>query len=169
MIRPILKCGAAELTRKSAPVTVFDGQLKTLVRDMFETMYDAPGIGLAAVQIGVDMRLVVMDVSGGQELGRQLVLANPELVSQEGVQREEEGCLSIPDFTAIVERPYRVKVAAQDLEGRPIEVEGEGILARALCHEIDHTNGILYLDRISPLKRELIKRKIRKLVKAGEW
>ncbi len=169
MIRPILKYGRPELESNSDPVTVFDEELKTTVRDMLETMYAAPGIGLAAPQIGLNIRLVVIDTSGGQEQGKQLVLVNPEIVEQEGSQKEEEGCLSIPDFSAVVERPYKVKVKAQDVEGNPIEIESEGVLSRVLSHEIDHVNGVLYLDRISFLKRDLIKRKIRKLVRAGEW
>lgn len=152
-----------------SPVVHFDEELRTLVRDMLETMYAAPGVGLAANQIGFDLRLIVIDITGGQEEGQQIILANPEVVYQDGVQREEEGCLSVPDFTAVVERPHKVRVIGQDLEGNSIEKYGEGLLARALCHEIDHINGVLYLDRISAFRRDLIKRKIRKLVKAGEW
>jgi len=157
------------LEKVCSPVVHFDEELRTLVRDMLETMYAAPGVGLAANQIGFDLRLIVIDITGGQEEGQQIILANPEVVYQEGVQREEEGCLSVPDFTAVVERPYKVRVIGQDLEGNSIEKYGEGLLARALCHEIDHINGVLYLDRISAFRRDLIKRKIRKLVKAGEW
>ncbi len=169
MIRPILKLGAPVLEKVCAPVSNFDEELRTLVRDMLETMYAAPGVGLAANQIGVDLQLIVMDTTGGQEEGQQIILANPEIVYQEGSQREEEGCLSIPDFTAVVERPYKVRVIGQDLQGNSYEQYGEGLLARALCHEVDHINGVLYLDRISAFRRDLIKRKIRKLVKAGEW
>jgi len=157
------------LEKVCSPVVHFDEELRTLVRDMLETMYAAPGVGLAANQIGFDLRLIVIDISGGQEEGQQIILANPEVVYQDGVQREEEGCLSVPDFTAVVERPHKVRVIGQDLEGNSIEKYGEGLLARALCHEIDHINGVLYLDRISAFRRDLIKRKIRKLVKAGEW
>ncbi|MGH9340081.1 MAG: peptide deformylase [Acidobacteriota bacterium] len=169
MIRPILTYGAPELEKKSAPILKFDEELKVLARDMLETMYAAPGVGLAAPQIGMNSRLVVIDISAGQEKNAQIVLANPEILEEEGSQKGEEGCLSIPGFTAIVERPYRVRVKAQDLEGNDLEMEGEELLARALCHEIDHLDGILYLDRISVLKRDLIKRKIRKLARAGEW
>jgi len=169
MIRPILKLGEPVLEKVCSPVVHFDEELRTLVRDMLETMYAAPGVGLAANQIGFDLRLIVIDISGGQEEGQQIILANPEVVYQDGVQREEEGCLSVPDFTAVVERPHKVRVIGQDLEGNSIEKYGEGLLARALCHEIDHINGVLYLDRISAFRRDLIKRKIRKLVKAGEW
>jgi peptide deformylase len=169
MIRKILKLGAPELEKACAPVTSFDAALKQLVEDMFETMYSARGVGLAAPQIGVDQRLVVMDVSGGQEEGRQIVMANPEIIAQEGVQRDEEGCLSIPEFTAIVERPYKVTVRAQDIDGQPFEITGEALQARAFCHEIDHINGVLYLDRVSVFRRDLIKRKIKKLIRAGQW
>ncbi len=169
MIRPILKWGAPELEKNCSPVDSFDEELRNTVQDMLETMYDAPGVGLAAPQVGLDQRLIVIDLTGGKEKGHQLVLANPEIVHEEGVQREEEGCLSIPDFTAVVERPYRVRVVGQDVNGREIEVFGEALLARALAHEIDHINGILYLERISPFRREMIKRKIRKLMKAGDW
>jgi peptide deformylase len=169
MIRPILKYGAPELQKVCKPVATFGDELKSLVADMFETMYAAPGIGLAASQIGVDQRVMVMDLTGGQEQGHQIVVVNPEIVHQEGVQREEEGCLSIPDFTAVVERPYKVRVIGQDLEGHYVELYGEELLARAFCHEIDHLNGVLYLDRISAFRRDMIKRKIKKLVKAGEW
>ena len=169
MIRKILRLGAPELEKVCKPVTAFDEALARLVEDMFETMYAAGGVGLAASQIGVDQRLVVMDVSGGQEEGRQIVLVNPEIVAQEGAQREEEGCLSIPDFTAVVERPAKVTVRAHDSNGCPFEMTGEGLLARAFCHEIDHINGVLYLNHLSVFRRDLIKRKIKKLVKAGEW
>ncbi len=169
MIRPILKYGASELELKSQPVQRFDDELKTLVQDLLQTMYAAPGIGLAAPQVGINLRLTVIDISGGEEKGNQMVLVNPELRGQEGSEKGEEGCLSIPGFTALVERPQKVRVAAQDLDGNPIDVEGSDLLARVMCHEIDHLDGVLYIDRISHLKREIIKRKIQKLVRAGEW
>ena len=169
MIRSILKYGAPELQLKSHPVERFDKKLKTLARDMLQTMYAAPGIGLAAPQVGINLRLTVIDISSGEEKGHQMVLVNPEITGQEGSEKGEEGCLSIPGFTALVERPQQVRVAAQDLDGNPIEVEGSDLLARAICHEIDHLDGILYVDRVSRLKRDLIKRKIQKLVRAGEW
>lgn len=169
MVRTILTYGAPELQTECSPVTHFDQKIKTLAQDLLETMYAAPGIGLAAPQVGVDSRLIVIDLSGGQEAGNQIVFANPVITEKEGSQKDEEGCLSIPGFTAIVERPSKVHVAGQDLEGNPQDVDAEGLLARALCHEIDHLDGILYLDHISPLKRDLIRRKIRKLVRAGEW
>ena len=169
MIRPILKYGAPELQTKSTSIDRVDEEIKTLAQDMLETMYAAPGIGLAAPQVGVNLRLIVLDISGGEETGHQIILTNPEVTEQEGTQEAEEGCLSVPGFTALVERPSRVHVIAQDLEGSPLEIDAEGLLARALCHEIDHLDGILYLNRLSLLKRDLIKRKIRKLIRAGEW
>jgi peptide deformylase len=169
MIRDILTYGAPQLEKNCAPVERFDEDLRMIVQDMFETMYAAPGIGLAAPQIGLDMRLIVIDLTGGQSAGKQIVMANPEIVEESGTQKEEEGCLSIPGLTAVVERPMLVKVKGRDLEGKEIEMQGEGLLARAFCHEIDHINGVLYLNRLSPWKRDSLRRKIRKLVKAGEW
>ncbi len=169
MIRPILKYGAPELEIKSTAVTRFDEEIKTLAEDLLETMYSAPGIGLAAPQVGVNLRLMVIDITGGEENGHQIIFTNPEITEQEGTEEAEEGCLSIPGFTALIERPSKVHVVGQDLEGNPQELDAEGVLARAVCHEIDHLNGILYLDHASVLKRDLIKRKIRKLIRAGEW
>ncbi len=169
MIRPILKYGAPELETKSPSITRFDEEIKTLAEDMLETMYAAPGVGLAAPQVGVNLRLMVIDITGGEEQGHQIVFTNPEITEKEGTEEAEEGCLSIPGFTAVVERPSKIHVVGQDVEGHPQELDAEGILARAVCHEIDHLDGILYLDRTSVLKRDLIKRKIRKLVRAGEW
>ncbi len=169
MIRPILKYGAPELEIKSTAVTRFDEEIKTLAEDLLETMYSAPGIGLAAPQVGVNLRLMVIDITGGEENGHQIIFTNPEITEQEGTEEAEEGCLSIPGFTALIERPSKVHVVGQDLEGNPQELDAEGVLARAVCHEIDHLKGILYLDHASVLKRDLIKRKIRKLIRAGEW
>jgi peptide deformylase len=169
MIRPILKYGAPELETKSTPITRVDEEIKTLAEDMLETMYAAPGIGLAAPQVGVNLRLMVIDITGGEEQGHQIVFTNPEITEQEGTQEAEDGCLSVPGFAAVVERPGKVHVVGQDLEGNSQELDAEGLLARAVCHEIDHLDGILYLDRTSVLKRDLIKRKIRKLIRAGEW
>ena len=169
MIRPILKFGAAELQRESEPVETFDGKLRDLARDMLETMYAAPGIGLAAPQVGVNLRLLVVDISAGDEKGNQIVLVNPEILEAEGEQKGEEGCLSIPGFTAMVDRPKRIRIAGRDTRGNRVELEAEDLLARALCHEVDHLDGILYLDRISFFKRDLIKRKIRKLIRSGDW
>ncbi len=169
MIRPILKYGAPELQTQSTSIDRVDEEIRTLAQDMLETMYAAPGIGLAAPQVGVNLRLIVLDISGGEETGHQLILTNPEVTEQEGTQEAEEGCLSVPGFTALVERPSRIHVIGQDLEGNPQEIDAEGLLARAICHEIDHLDGMLYLNRLSVLKRDLIKRKIRKLIRAGEW
>ncbi len=169
MIRTILKYGAPELERPSLPVETFDADLKSLAEDMLETMYAAPGIGLAAPQVGINRRLLVVDITSGRETGHQLILVNPRIVAEEGAQRDEEGCLSIPGFSALVTRPMQVQVEAQDLEGRALRVEASELLARALCHEIDHLDGVLYLDRISALKRDFIKRKIRKMIRANEW
>jgi peptide deformylase len=169
MIRPILKFGAPELQRPSEPVENFDRKLRDLARDMLETMYAAPGIGLAAPQVGVNLRLLVVDTSAGEEKGNQIILVNPEIPEQEGEQKGEEGCLSIPGFTALVVRPQRIRIAGQDTRGNRFEMEAEDLLARVLCHEVDHLEGILYLDRISFFKRDLIKRKIRKLIRSGDW
>jgi len=169
MLRTILIYGAPELQTKSSPVIHFNGEIKTLAQDMLETMYAAPGVGLAAPQVGINTRLIVVDLSGGEEAGHQVVLANPEITEQEGSEKGEEGCLSVPGFTAVVERPAKIHVCGQDIEGRPQGIDAEGLLARTLCHEIDHLDGILYLERLSFLKRDLIRRKIRKKVRAGEW
>ncbi|MCZ6485412.1 MAG: peptide deformylase [Acidobacteria bacterium] len=169
MIRPILKYGAPELQTQSTSIDRVNEEIRTLAQDMLETMYAAPGIGLAAPQVGVNLRLIVLDISGGEETGHQLILTNPKVTEQEGTQEAEEGCLSVPGFTALVERPSRIHVIGQDLEGNPQEIDAEGLLARAICHEIDHLDGMLYLNRLSVLKRDLIKRKIRKLIRAGEW
>ena len=169
MIRPILKFGDPELQAKSEPVETFDRKLRDLARDMLETMYAAPGIGLAAPQVGVNVRLLVVDISAGEEKGNQIILVNPEILEAEGEQKGEEGCLSIPGFTATVARPQRIRIAGQDTRGNRVELEAEDLLARALCHEVDHLDGILYLDRISFFKRDLIKRKIRKMIRSGDW
>lgn len=165
----ILKFGAPELKKPSAPVEEFNGQLRHLMDEMIETMYTAHGIGLAAPQVGVNLRLVVLDISRGREPEQLIVMANPEIVSSEGQHNEEEGCLSLPDFSGSVPRPWRVRVRGLHPQGEEFHVEGEGLLARAFCHEIDHINGTLFIDRLSGLKRDLIKRKIRKLISAGRW
>ena len=168
-IYPIVKYGHAVLEKPSAPVTTFDGELEQLSADMFESMYAAQGVGLAAPQIGKSVRLAVIDVSGGKNPEAKIVLANPEIIHAEGEVREEEGCLSVPGFRGYVIRPQFVTVRAQDAKGESFEMRGEGLLARAFCHEIDHLNGILFLQHLSLIKRDLIKRKIRKLMKRGEW
>jgi peptide deformylase len=169
MIYPIVKYGNPVLEKPAELVTEFDDQLKKLVEDMFESMYAAHGVGLAAPQIGISKRLAVIDVTFKEDPGAKLVLVNPQVVRSEGKQTSSEGCLSIPEFREPVTRPQRVTVRAQDLEGKWFEKTGEELLARALMHETDHLNGRLYIHHISALKRDLMKRKIRKLIKAGEW
>ncbi len=169
MIYPTLKYGAPVLEKPAAPVEKFDAELQKLCEDMFESMYAAQGVGLAAPQIGLALRLAVVDVSLGKNPEAKLVLANPEIIHVEGEQREEEGCLSLPGFRSNVLRPQFVTVRALDATGKSYEMRGEGLLARAFCHEIDHLNGVLFIQHLSMLKRDLIKRKIRKARKAGEW
>lgn len=169
MIYPIVKYGEDVLERPSTPITKFDADLEKLCADMFESMYAAQGVGLAAPQIGKAMRLAVIDVTIGKNPEAKLVLANPEIIHAEGEAREEEGCLSIPGFRGSVVRPQFVTVRAQDAKGQPFEMRGEGLLGRAFCHEIDHLNGILFIQHLSMIKRDLIKRKIRKMVKRAEW
>jgi peptide deformylase len=169
MIYPIVKYGASVLETPAKPVTEFDGKLHQLIADMFESMYAAHGVGLAAPQIGIPLRLAVIDISFKEDPGAKLVLANPEVVRAEGKQIIEEGCLSIPEFREKVTRPQRVTVRAQDENGEWREHTGQDLLARALLHETDHLNGRLYIHHISALKRDLIRRKIRKLRQAGEW
>ena len=169
MIYPIVKFPDPILQRPGAPVTVFDDKLRTLVADMFESMYAAQGIGLAAPQIGVAKRITVIDVSNQKEPKDKLVLINPEITLHEGKQVEEEGCLSLPDIRDKVKRSMRVMVKAQDQHGTWSEREGTELLARAFQHEIDHLDGVLFIFRISALKRDLILRRIRKLQRAGDW
>jgi peptide deformylase len=169
MIYPIVKYGNPVLEKPAAPVTEFDDELKKLVEDMFESMYEAKGVGLAAPQIGISKRLAVIDVSFKENPREKLVLANPEIIHTEGKQTQSEGCLSIPDFRENVTRANIVTIRAQDVTGKWYEKTGEELLARAFLHETDHLNGKLYISHLSALKRDLIKRKIRKLVKAGEW
>ncbi len=169
MIYPITKFGAAVLEKTAVPVKTFDDELAKLCADMFESMYAAQGVGLAAPQIGMSLRLAVVDVTLGKNPEGKLVLANPEILQVEGEQREEEGCLSVPGFRGHVLRPQFVTIRAQDAKGQSYEMRAEGLLARAFCHEIEHLNGILFLQHLSLLKRDLIKRKIRKLRKSGDW
>jgi peptide deformylase len=169
MIYPIVKFGDPVLEKQAEPVTVFDEQLKKLVDDMFESMYAAHGVGLAAPQIGISKRLAVIDTTFKEDPDAKLVLANPEIIHTEGRHTQNEGCLSIPDFRESVTRPRTVTIRAQDLKGNFYEKTGEELLARAFLHETDHLNGKLYISHISALKRDLMKRKIRKLMKAGEW
>jgi len=151
------------------PVTKFDDDLRKLADDMFETMYAAPGVGLAGVQVGIAKRLFVMDCSGGKDKSSRYFMANPEIILQEGKQDGEEGCLSIPGIYSKVQRSMRVIARGQDLKGKEYEIEGIELEARCLLHETDHCDGLLYVNRITPLKREIVKRKIKKLQKAGEW
>ena len=169
MIYPITKYGAAVLERPAGPVKHFDDELKKLTEDMFLSMYAAQGVGLAAPQIGLSLRLIVIDVSVGKNPEARLVLANPEIIHAEGEQREEEGCLSVPGFRGNVIRPQFVTVRAQDVTGANFEMRSEGLLARAFCHEIDHLNGTLFIQHLSMLRRDLIKRRIKKLIKKGDW
>jgi peptide deformylase len=169
MLRPIVRYGEAALGAPAAPVETFDASLSQLIDDMIDTMYAAPGIGLAATQIGVPLRVCVIDLSVGKRGGELLTLVNPEFVEREGVQIEDEGCLSVPGFNASVARPASVTVRARDRHGEERTIHGTGLLARALQHEIDHLDGLLFLDRLRGIKRELIVRKIRKMQRAGRW
>ena len=169
MIYPIVKFGDPVLEKVAVPVTEFDDKLKKLVDDMFESMYEAHGVGLAAPQIGISLHLAVIDVTFKEDPKAKIVLANPQIIKTEGRQTSSEGCLSLPEFRENVTRPKKVTVKAQDINGKWFEMTGEDLLARAFLHETDHLNGKLYISHVSGLKRDLIKRKIRKLMKAGEW
>jgi len=169
MIYPIVKYGNPVLEKPAAPITEFNDELKKLVEDMFESMYEAKGVGLAAPQIGVSKRLAVIDVTFKEDPSAKLVLVNPEIIHTEGKHTQSEGCLSIPEFREPLARPNKVTVRAQDINGRWFEKTGEELLARAFLHETDHLNGKLYISHLSALKRDLMKRKIRKLMKAGQW
>jgi peptide deformylase len=169
MIYPIVKFGNPVLERPTEPVTVFDDELRKLIEDMFESMYEAHGVGLAANQIGLSKRLAVIDVSFKEDPSQKIVLVNPKIIRVEGRLTSQEGCLSIPEFRENVTRPKLVTVRAQDAYGNWFEKTGEDLLARALMHETDHLDGKLYISHISALKRDLMKRKIRKLMKEGEW
>ena len=169
MILPILKYGAPELRKVSDRVDRFGEALEDIVKNMIETMYASPGIGLAAPQIGLNIQLTTIDLSVGEESGRLIVLCNPEIISAEGSQKNDEGCLSIPDFSETISRPLRMVVRGLDLSGNEIRIEADGLLARCFSHEIDHLNGVLFVDHLSPLKRSLIRNRIKKLAKAGEW
>lgn len=169
MLHPIVKHGERVLQTPAQPVTQFDESLHALIDDMLQTMYAAPGIGLAAPQIGVPLRVCVIDLTVGKRGGEVVTLINPVFVEREGMQLEEEGCLSVPGFQATVPRPARVVVKGQDIHGHEVAVEGTGLLARALQHEIDHLDGRLFLDRLRALQRDLIVKKIRKLRRIGQW
>ena len=169
MIRPILKYGDTELHEKARPIDAMTTDVERLIDDMIETMYAAPGVGLAAPQIGVALRLFVVDTSVGRDPTGLIVMVNPEFVERDGMQLEEEGCLSVPGFNATVVRPARVVVKGLDRSGSEQQIEGSGLLARAFQHEMDHLDGTLFVDRLRGIKRDLIVRKIRKLTRAGKW
>jgi peptide deformylase len=169
MLRPIVKHGDPVLSRPANRVERIDDEIDRLIDDMIATMYAAPGIGLAAPQVGVPLRVCVIDLTVGRKGGEVITLINPEIVSRDGMQVEDEGCLSVPGFTASVGRPARVTARGLDRHGNEKEIEGTGLLARALQHEIDHLEGTLFLDRLRGIKRDLILRKVRKLERAGRW
>jgi peptide deformylase len=170
MIYDIVKYGDPVLDNEAAEITEFDTpELHKLVEDMFESMYAHKGVGLAAVQIGIGKKIAVIDCSAGENEDDKLVLINPVIVHTEGRQSDEEGCLSVPGFRERVTRPNKVTARAQNVKGETFEITGEELLARALLHETDHLKGRLFITHISRLKRDLIRRKIRKLRKAGEW
>jgi peptide deformylase len=169
MIRPIVLWGDDVLEKVAEPVTnVTDAEVK-LVQDMIETMYKAPGVGLAANQVGVSKRIMVTDPTSGEKKNQVVTILNPEIVSTDGEQFEEEGCLSIPGFSSTVVRPKKVVLRGVDLDGKEIVVEGSDLMARAFCHEIDHLDGKFFLDHISFLKRDMIKRRIKKMIRQGKW
>jgi peptide deformylase len=168
-LHPVVKYPDPVLNRKGEPIADFTPELAQLVEEMFDSMYAAEGIGLAAPQIGISRQLTVIDISFKERPEDKLVLINPEVIDRRGKQVEEEGCLSLPEIHEKVQRDAWVKVRAQNVHGEFFETEGEGLLARAMLHEIDHLNGILFIDRLSRLKRDLVLRRIRKLQKNGEW
>ena len=168
-IYPIVKYGDPVLEKPASGIKNFNADLEQLAEDMFASMYAASGVGLAAPQVGKSIRLAVVDVTAGKNPEAKIVLVNPEIIHAEGEVREEEGCLSIPGFRGYVVRPQFVTVRAQNTKGETFEIRGENLVARAFCHEIDHLNGVLFLQHLSMLKRDLIRRKIKKLRKQGEW
>jgi peptide deformylase len=169
MILKIVKYPEPVLSQPAEPVTEFNDELRKFVADLFETMYSAQGIGLAAPQVGVSKRITVIDLSLGKEPKEKLVLINPEIISSDGKLYEEEGCLSFPEIREKVQRAAKVRIRAQDERGKWFEMDGEELLSRAFQHEIDHLDGVLFIFRMSPLKRNLIQRKIRKLQSEGKW
>ena len=169
MLRPILRLGDSILSETARPVEVITPEIERLIDDMIETMYAAPGIGLAAPQVGVALRIFVLDLSVGRDPAALHVMVNPEFVERDGMQLEEEGCLSVPGFTSTVARPKRVVVKGLNRQGESQTLEGTGLMARALQHEIDHLNGCLFVDRLRGISKDLIVRKIKKLAKAGKW
>ncbi|PYP84973.1 MAG: peptide deformylase [Blastocatellia bacterium AA13] len=169
MILEIVKYGDPILTRSAERVTEFDEKLHKLVDNMFETMYAAPGVGLAAPQVGLLKRLFVMDCSSGKDTKQKLVLINPVINMEEGEQIGEEGCLSFPGIYVQVKRPQRVVVRAQDINGSEFDLDILDLEARCVSHETDHLDGDLFIEYLSPLKRDLVKRKIKKRIKQGDW
>ncbi|MGH9159597.1 MAG: peptide deformylase [Vicinamibacteraceae bacterium] len=169
MKQAILLYGASVLHKSAGPVTTFDDALQALVENMIETMHEAPGVGLAAPQVGAPLRLMVIDLSMGRNPDEILVLANPEVVAREGVQRQREGCLSLPGFDARVRRPRRIVVRGLNHYGEPCTIEGTNLLARVLQHELDHLDGTLYLDRLKPLPRWSIMWRVRRRQRRGRW
>ncbi|WP_109487684.1 peptide deformylase [Occallatibacter savannae] len=169
MILKVVKYPEPVLSQPGEPVTEFNDELKRLVDDMFETMYASQGIGLAAPQVAVSKRVTVIDLSQGKDPEQKLILVNPEIIFREGKQYEEEGCLSFPEIREKVQRASTVKVRAQDLNGKWFEMDGEELLSRAFQHEIDHLDGMLFIFRMSSLKRDLVLRKIRKMQREGTW
>jgi peptide deformylase len=169
MVRPILRYGEHLLHKPAAPVAVVDDTVRSLVDDMIDTMYAAPGVGLAATQLGVPLRVFVVDISVGRNAPDLLVMINPSFVERDGLQLEEEGCLSLPGFNATVVRPARAVVEGLDRNGQPCRIEGRDLLARAFQHEMDHLDGMVFVDRLRGIKRDLIVRKIQKLKRAGRW
>lgn len=169
MLRPLMRYGASVLHAPAAPVGELTPEIDRLIADMIETMYGAPGIGLAAPQVGAPLRIFVVDLSVGRDPKGLIVMINPEWVERTGMQLEEEGCLSVPGFNATVVRPDRAVVKGLDRDGKEQTLEGTGLLARAFQHEMDHLDGTLFIDRLRGIKREMIVRKIRKLQKAGKW
>jgi peptide deformylase len=169
VILPILKYREEVLVTPAAAVTEFDDELHRLVDDMFQTMYDAHGVGLAAPQIGVSKRLFVMDCAGPEEPAHPVVMANPEILEADGEQSGPEGCLSVPGIFSELPRPDRVRARGQNVDGEWFEIEVTGLEARCVLHETDHLDGKLYVDRLTPLKRDIVKRKIKKRQRLGEW
>lgn len=169
MTRPILRHGASTLHQAAAPVSDLTPDIQGLIDDMIETMHRAPGVGLAAPQIGVPLRLFVIDLSVGARPSELKVLINPQFVEREGVQLEDEGCLSVPGFSATVARPWRAVARGLDRDGRETMVEGQGLLARALQHEMDHLDGRLYVDRLNTLRRRIVLRRLAALKAKGRW
>jgi peptide deformylase len=169
MIRPILRSGETVLHQPAATVHDVTPEIQQLIDDMIQTMYAAPGIGLAAPQVGVPLRIFVADISGGRNPSDLLTFVNPEIIEREGTQREDEGCLSLPGFSTAVTRSARVVVRGRTREGVEQQVEGTGLLARCFEHEIDHLDGMLFVDRLRGLQKDLIVRKIRKLARSGQW